>query len=202
MTQSLQTQMSFEQFLEWKPETSRYELHHGVAIEMQPTGRHEEITGFLALELVLEFRRLNLPYFCPKQALVQSLNRDSAYCPDVLVVNRDALSKEPLWERHSTLTEGSSIPLAIEVVSTNWRDDYLTKLRDYEELEISEYWIVDYSALGGTRYIGTPEQATISIYYLVEGEYRVMQFRESDRLDSPSFPELELTANLVFSAGL
>jgi Uma2 family endonuclease len=55
MTQSLQTQMSFEQFLEWKLETSRYELHHGVAIAMQPTGRHEEITGFLALELALEF---------------------------------------------------------------------------------------------------------------------------------------------------
>jgi Uma2 family endonuclease len=169
---------------------------------MQPTGRHEEITGFLALELALEFWRPNLPYFCPKQALVESLNRDSVYCPDVLVVNRDALSTEPLWERHSTLTQGSSIPLAIEIVSTNWRDDYLTKLRDYEELEIPEYWIVDYLALGETRYIGTPKPATISIYYFVEGEYRVIQFRESDRIVSPSFPELELTANSAFGTDL
>ena len=59
--------------------------------------------------------------------------------------------------------------MIIEVVSTNWRDDYLTKLRDYEEIGIKEYWIVDYLALGGRRYIGNPKQPTISIYQLVDG---------------------------------
>jgi hypothetical protein len=28
-------------------------------------------------------------------------------------------------------------------VSTNWRDDYLMKLGEYEKLGIAEYWIVD-----------------------------------------------------------
>ena len=50
MTQALPKPITFEDFLEWKPETGRYELHDGVIIEMQPTGEHEEIKGFLASE--------------------------------------------------------------------------------------------------------------------------------------------------------
>lgn len=98
----------------------------------------------------------------------------------------------------TVLTLGISIPLAIEVVSTNWRDDYLTKLRDYEEIGIPEYWIVDYLALGGSRYIGSPKQPTISIYQLIDGEYQVRQFQENDWIESPTFPELNLTALQVF----
>lgn len=65
-----------------------------------------------------------------------------------------------MWEKYSTLTKGESIPLVIEIVSSNWRDDYLTKLRDYvrvasrrEEIGINEYWIVDYLGIGGYQWI-------------------------------------------------
>ncbi len=49
-----------------------------------------------------------------------------------------------------------SVPasLVVEIVSSNWRDDYLIKLAEYEVLGIPEYWIVDYQGLDGTRYIG------------------------------------------------
>lgn len=40
-------------------------------------------------------------------------------------------------------------PGVIEVVSTNWKDDYLTKLAEYEDLGVLEYIIVDYAAFGG-----------------------------------------------------
>ncbi|GAC1450622.1 MAG: hypothetical protein NVSMB70_19430 [Chamaesiphon sp.] len=165
---------------------------------MQPTGKHEEITEFLNTELTIETRRLQLPYRFPKSALIKAPDREAGYLPDVLVVNRNILKDEPLWDKSSTLTLGTSIPLAIEVVSTNWRDDYLTKLRDYEEIGISEYWIVDYLALGGSRYIGSPKQSTISIYQLIEGEYQVRQFRGNDCIESATFPELNLTALQVF----
>lgn len=81
----------------------------------------------------------------------------SGYLPDVLVVDRNALKDEPLWEKSSTLTKGESIPFVIEIISSNWRDDYLSKLRDYEEIGINEYWIVDYLGIGGYRYIGNPK---------------------------------------------
>lgn len=190
--------LTFEDFLEWKPENGRYELHDGLIVEMQPTGKDEEIADFLDTELTVETRRLQLPYRFPKNALIKAPDRDGGYLPDVLVVERQALANEPLWEKSSTITLGASVPLVIEVVSSNWRDDYLTKLRDYEILGIQEYWIVDYLGNGGFRYIGSPKQPTISVYQLVEGEYRVRQFRESERIESPTFTELDVTAFQVF----
>ncbi len=184
MTQALRQLVSFEEFLFWKPESRSYELHDGIVIEMQPTGKHEEITAFLTTELAIEYRRLKLPYFIPKTALVKPQDKQSGYSPDVLVLNRLILDREELWQKYSTVQQSKSIPLIVEVVSTNWRDDYLTKLRDYEEIGIQEYWIVDYLALGGKRYIGNPKQPTISIYQLVDGEYQVSQFRNNDYLSS------------------
>ena len=204
MTQALpKTKLvTFEEFANWKPDGGRYELHDGVIVKMpQPLGDHEEIVGFSASELNAEYRRLNLPYFIPKTALVKPPENESGYSPDVLIVNRSNLVNEPLWKKESTVTQGASIPLVVEVVSTNWRDDYFTKLGKYEEIGIPEYWIVDYLGLGGRKFIGNLKPPTISIYYLVEGEYQVTQFRGSDRIHSPTFPELNLTAQQIFNAG-
>ncbi|MEP0858615.1 Uma2 family endonuclease [Trichocoleus sp. DQ-U1] len=201
MTQALPKPITFAKFLEWKPEAGRYELHDGTIIEMQPTGEHEEVKGFLATKLTVEFKRLNLPYFILKQALVKPLEKESGYLPDVLILNRVNLAVEPLWKKSSTVTQGASIPLVIEVVSTNWRDDYLLKVADYEEIGVPEYWIVDYLGLGGRRFIGNPKQPTISVYSMVEGEYQVSQFRGADRIESPTFPELNLTAEQIFRIG-
>jgi Uma2 family endonuclease len=96
---------------------------------------------------------------------------------------------------------GSSVRLIVEVVSTNWRDDYGYKLVDYEALGISEYWIADYLGLGGRRYIGNPKQPTFSVYQLIDGEYQVSLFRGSDRVVSPTFGKLNLSVQQIFSAG-
>ena len=165
---------------------------------MQPIGKHEEIIGFLATEFTLEFRRLNLAYFIPKQALVKVSTKETGYSPDVLILNKDNLVNEALWNKYSTVQNSASIPLVVEIVSSNWRDDYLTKVRDYEEIGIKEYWIVDYLALGGRRYIGNPKQPTVSIYHLVDGEYQVNQFQQQDMIISPTFPDLQLSVVQVF----
>ncbi|MBD2335507.1 Uma2 family endonuclease [Calothrix sp. FACHB-156] len=204
MTQALRKLVTFDEFVTKYPDNSgkRYELHDGVVVEMsQPTGEHEEVVGFLALNISMEIGRLKLPYFIPKTALVKPLNSDSAYSPDVLLLNRPNLVNEPLWKKDSTVSLAESIPLVIEVVSTNWRDDYLTKVAAYETVGILEYWIVDYAALGGRRFIGNPKQPTISVYSLVDGEYQIRQFQSSSRIISPTFPELNLTAEQVFQAG-
>jgi Uma2 family endonuclease len=66
---------------------------------------------------------------------------------------------------------------------------------------IPEYWIIDYAALGAKKFIGNPKQPTFSIYQLIDGEYQAAQFRGNDKIISPSFPELNLTAAQVFHAG-
>ncbi len=203
MTQALTKTITFDEFIESYPDQGRYELRNGVIVEMpQPTGIHELIRAFLIAELNFELRRLILPYFIPPQALVKAVDAESGYLPDVLIVDRSNLANESLWQTSSTLSQAESIPLIIEVVSTNWRDDYYTKAGEYEGIGIPEYWIVDYAALGGRKFIGNPKQPTISIYQLVDGEYQVSQFRGNDRLVSPTFPELNLTVQQIFDADL
>ncbi len=202
MVQAVRQPISFTEFVEWKADGTNCELHNGVIIELQPRGKHEEIIGFLATEFTLEFRRLNLAYFIPKQALVKVSDKETCYSPDVLILNRDNLVNESLWDKYSTVQTSASIPLVVEIVSSNWRDDYLTKVRDYEEIGIAEYWIVDYLGLGGRRYIGDPKQPTVSIYYLVDGEYQVTQFKQKDMIISPNFPDLKLTVEQVFNCGI
>ncbi len=193
--------VTFKEFIQWKPEGNRYELHHGAIIEMnQPVGKHEDIICFLNERITAEYLHLNLSYGIPKTALVKPPQSESAYSPDVLVLNRPNLANEPLWEKESTVTQAASISLVIEVVSSNWRVDYLTKAGDYEEMGISEYWIADYLGNGGRRFIGSPKQPTISVHELIDGEYQVSQFRGNDRIVSPTFPELSLTANQIFQA--
>ncbi|MBD2436855.1 Uma2 family endonuclease [Nostoc sp. FACHB-110] len=205
MTQSLHKLVTFDEFIAWYPENSQrcYEFHDGVIVEMPPpTGDYEEIIGFLVGEIVTEYKRLKLPFFIPKTALIKPLESESAYSPDVVILNQPNLVNEPRWKKESTVSQAESIPLVIEVVSSNWRDDYLKKVADYEAIGILEYWIVDYAALGGRRFIGNPKQPTISVYYLVEEEYQVQQFRNHERIISQIFPELNLTVEQIFQSAI
>jgi Uma2 family endonuclease len=205
MIQTLSKVTTFEEFVAGLPENSgvRYELHNGNIIEMaQPVGEHEEVKGFLGVEIPFEIKRLGLPYGIPNQVIVRPEGKDSGYFPDVLVLNRENLANEKLWKKQSIISNGASIPLVIEVVSTNWRDDYHLKYADYEEMGISEYWIVDYAALGGRNFIGNPKQPTISVCNLVDEEYQISKFRDHERIISQTFPELDLTANQIFQASI
>ncbi|MEC4819468.1 MAG: Uma2 family endonuclease [Scytonema sp. PMC 1069.18] len=194
--------VTFEEFTAWRPEGGRYELHNGVIVEMaQPTGRHENVVGFLARKITVEFDRFNLPYHIPKTALVKP-QLESGYSPDILLINRDNLLNEPLWEKESTVSQAASIPLVVEVVSTNWRDDYHKKFADYEEMGIPEYWIVDYAALGGRNFIGDPKEPAIFICQLVKREYQMTLFRGKTPIVSPTFPQLNLTAQQIFDSAL
>ncbi|NBD17852.1 MAG: Uma2 family endonuclease [Cyanobacteria bacterium] len=203
MVEAVPQLMTLEEFWDWYPDGyGRYELRNGVPVEMRPTGTHGQVGGFLSLELGFEIKRLQLPYIIPLEAVIKPINTDkTAYNPDLMILDKIALEDEPFWKKRSTITLGKSVRVAIEVVSTNWRDDYGHKLIDYEALGIGEYWIVDYLGLGGRRYIGSPKQPTFSVYQLVDGEYQAQQFRGSEHIISPTFPELNLTAKQVFAAG-
>ncbi|MGV0025477.1 Uma2 family endonuclease [Phormidesmis priestleyi] len=201
VVQTAPKRMTFDEFIEWYPEDSeyRYELHEGLVVEMpEPRGKHSQVAGFTGLKLGIESERLGLSYFIPGHCLVKPDEEESGFRPDVIVLDSTALASEPRWEKSSTIT-GTSARLVIEVVSTNWKDDYLRKLQAYESMSIPEYWIVDYLGLGGRRYIGSPKQPTISVYQLVDGEYEVQQFRNQDRILSIVFPELTLTAEQIFN---
>lgn len=205
MIQTISKTITFDEFVAWYPENSvhKYELHNGVIVEMPlGTGDHSAVTGFISLKLGVEIDRGELPYSIPGDCLLKLSRDEAGYQPDVIILDQSALINEPRWKKESVITMGSSVRLAVEVVSTNWQDDYLVKVADYERLGISEYWVVDYAALGGRRFIGNPKQPTISVYQLLDGEYQISQFRGNDIVESLAFPDLRLTAEQIFRAGL
>lgn len=206
MVRSLTQPITFDEFITGYPDTGgRYELHDGIIVEMpKPTGSHSNVTGFLMEELILAIVEMGKRgiWMMPREAIVKSSNGKSGYEPDIILLDRDAMTSESRWERESIIENAESVKLIVEVVSTNWRDDYFKKRADYEEMGIFEYWIVDYAALGGRNFLGSPKVPTISVYQLIEGEYRVRQFRGEDVIVSPTFPGFQRTAREVCQARL
>ena len=198
---------TFDEFMEWYPENSvvRYELHDGVIVEMpKPRGKHSKLTGFLIEELLITIREVGKRgiWTIPRESIVKPGRDKSGYEPDIIVLNEESIGTETRWEAESIIQNATSVKLIVEVVSINWRDDYYDKFRDYEEMGISEYWIVDYAALGGRDFIGYPKQPTIFICELIDGEYVKTMFRGNDLIKSPTLPQLNLTAQQVFDSVL
>lgn len=197
-----QKPLSFDEFLVRYGGDNRYELIDGEVFDLEPTGTHEEVAAFITVKICVQIDETGLPWFVLQRGLLRPSNTGmTAFRPDVAVVDRDELTKEPLWSDQSSLTLGSSVKLVAEVVSSNWQNDYARKIEDYAVLGIPEYWIADYAGLGGTRHIGKPKQPTLSICTLVNGEYEIQQLRGDQNIVSLTFPDLKLTAEQVLRAG-
>ncbi|MBD2257672.1 Uma2 family endonuclease [Pseudanabaena sp. FACHB-2040] len=193
-----QKPLSFDEFLARHGGDNRYELIDGEVFDLEPTGLHEEIAAFITAKICVQIDAMGLPWFVLQRGLLRPSNTGmTAFRPDVVVVDRGELIKEPLWSEQSILTLGSSIKFVAEVVSSNWQNDYARKVEDYAVLGISEYWIADYAGLGGTRHIGKPKQPTLSVCTLVDGEYEIRQFRGNEAIVSHTFLDLKLTAEQV-----
>lgn len=190
--------LTIEQFLADYGDDENYELIDGELIAMEPTGAHEQVTAFLARKLNVEIDRQNLPYFIPHRCLMKLLGTQTAFRPDLIILDQRELSNEPLWQKEPVITQGETIKFVAEVVSSNWQNDYARKLEDYALLGIKEYWIIDYLALGGRDYIGRNKRPTITICNLVEDEYDKKRFQNGDRLTSILFPDLSLSASQIF----
>ncbi|MEA5467262.1 Uma2 family endonuclease [Spirulina sp. 06S082] len=203
MIATLTKPLSFDEFVDWYPENAidKYELRNGAIVKMPlGTGEHSSIIGFLTIKLGIQIENYELPYGIPGDCLLKPIDDKSGYQPDIIVLNKAQLAEELRWQKESIITQGNSVGLAIEVVSTNWQDDYLRKVGEYELMGIPEYWIVDYLGLGGRRFIGNPKQPTLSVYQLVDGEYQVTLFTGNERIESLAFPELQLSAAEIFAA--
>ncbi|EGJ30280.1 MULTISPECIES: Uma2 family endonuclease [Moorena] len=205
---------SFDEFISWYPENSavRYELHDGVIIEMpKPKGKHSNLTGSLIEQLLIVIRQIDKGgiWTIPRESIVKPKRENSGYEPDIIVLNQDVMEAESRWESESIIQNPDSVKLIVEVVSTNWRDDYYNKLRDYvrvasrrEEMGIEEYWIIDYAALGARKFIGNPKQPTFFVCSLVDGEYQMTPFTGNTPIVSPTFPQFKLSPEQIFKLAL
>ncbi len=201
MVQSAPKVLTVDEFISCYSECDRYELIDGELIEMEPTGPHEQVSAFIGRKLNVEIDRQDLSYFIPHRCLIKLLGTETAFRPDAIVLDQTQLINEPLWQQQPVITLGNSIKLIAEIVSTNWQNDYARKAEDYALLGVPEYWIVDYLGIGGREYIGKPKQPTVTICTLIEDEYEKHLFQNNEQLISSIFPNLQLTAQQIFTAG-
>jgi Uma2 family endonuclease len=194
------TQLTFKEFLIQCPDEGCFELVNGEIVEMVNTRQHKDIAFFIMKNIYQESDRLNLNFIVTTQVVIKTINKkgmEQGRIPDVSVIDRTLWRSAPA--DYAALTE--PIQLAVEVVSTNWENDYVDKLYEYEQLGIKEYWIVDYLAIGSRALLGDPKFPTISVYVLNEqAKYERSQFRGDEMIVSPTFSELQITANSIFQA--
>jgi Uma2 family endonuclease len=192
--------ITFDQFLVECPEDGLYELVNGEIVEIISTRNHIDVADCIFGAFYNVIKSLSLNYVVQNKAIIRTVTKagiEQGRRPDVSVIDRD------LWQSnrsdYSALRE--PIQLAVEVTSTNWDDDYIEKLDEYQRLGIPEYWIVDYLAIGSRNFLGNPKVPTVFIYLLdAEGNYQKTAFQGSDRIVSRTFPELTLTAKQVMNA--
>ena len=185
--------LTFEEFIALYGDNTRYELIDGELRDLEPTGPHEAVAGSIAGRIYAEIFHSNFNWLVPKTCLIKPLYAEAtALRPDVVVLDKAELSREPLWQKEPVICNGSTIKLVAEVVSTNWQDDYARKVEEYAFLNIAEYWIVDFRGLGGLQFIGNPKQPIFTICRLVNGVYQQQQSRLRDTVPSYFFPNLQL----------
>lgn len=190
------TRPSFEEFLESRPEDGRFELVNGEIVRILATRQHDNVAEFISDKFKAEKNRLQMPLRVSGRIVVRTQTSDGKIQgrhPDVSVVDQMLWDSNPL--AYSALSE--PLQLAVEVVSTNWEDDYVDKLDEYQRLGIKEYWIVDYLAIGSRSYLGNPKVPTVFVHQLVDNRYQGQSFKESDRIISPTFSELHLTVEEI-----
>ncbi len=189
--------LTFNQFLDQYPEDGRYELVDGEIVRIIATRQHEDIADFIVDAMKEEIKHRNLNYKVSGRIVLATqtkAGKEQGRNPDVSVVDRD------VWRSNRMAYSALNQPIqwVVEVVSTNWEDDYVDKLDEYQRLKVAEYWIVDYLAIGSRAYLGNPKTPTVFVYLLDDaGVYQSTAFKGDDRILSRTFPELTLTMNQI-----
>ena len=191
------TKLTFVEFLEKYPDGSGiYELVNGEIVKVEATRAHKNVARFLVKSFDRESERLELDYIVDKDIVFRTVTasgQEQGRNPDVGVV------KASVWNSnvcgYGALIE--PIQLAVEVTSTNWEDDYVDKLDEYQRLGICEYWIVDYLAIASRAYLGNPKIPTVFVYSLENDRYLIQSFTGNERIISKTFPELEITVEQI-----
>ena len=195
--------ITFQEYLSQYPdEGGKFELVDGEIFAVDSTRAHKNVARFLVKAFDRESERLGLDFIVDKDIIIRttkSTGEEQGRIPDVSIV------KSSVWNANVTaygaLTE--PIELAVEVSSTNWDDDYIDKLEEYERLGIKEYWIVDYLAIASRNYLGNPKKPTVFVHQLVDGKYQSQCFQGESMIKSGIFPELKLTVvDIVEASGI
>ena len=189
MTSTTQ-KMTLKEFLAYDDGTDNlYELENG---ELIPMPSESEINRRIAMFLLAYFLQQGIPFYCltMKTEVAVSGARVSVRLPDLLILSEELATELEGASRSIVLMDMPPPLLAIEVISPKQeKRDYRYKRSEYAARGIAEYWIVD------------PIQKQVTILELVDGFYEERVYRNSDRIVSPLFEQIDLTVAQILQQG-
>ena len=176
---------SFEEYLNYDDGTDgRYELVLGRLEIINPaTVRHFLIAKFLERIFDHQIKQQNYDWLCFREAGIRT-GWQKSRLPDLFIIDRSYA----LELMDSSAVFQTTPYLIVEIVSPESKTrDYRYKRSEYAALEVPEYWIVD------------PQEDKVTILELNEGLYEENIFTTSQAIASPTFKQLELTAEAILS---
>jgi Uma2 family endonuclease len=193
MTQAKPRFATFEEYLSYSEDLDgRFQLIDGELIELPPESPENdfiarELFWLLALASVVS-RELIRNHTCEVQVPVLQPGDTANRFPDMVILREEHLD---LLTRRLTITVDMPPPrLIAEVVSpgrSNRDRDYINKRAQYAAIGVPEYWLID------------PTAKVVMVLQLQGDDYtEVGTFHDGDRIISPEFPNLTLTAAQVF----
>lgn len=187
------SKLTYEKFVNLRLTDGRYEFVNGEVVKVVNTRQHEDVVAFAYKKFDREIDRLNLDLVVRQNVSIRTVasSDKQSRVPDLSVIDKEFWRSNP--SDYAPLQK--PIQLAVEVTSTNWDDDYIDKFSEYQSLGIPEYWIVDYLAIASREFLGNPKIPTVFVNLLDEnGKYQTTRFIGDDKINSRTFPELDLTA--------
>jgi Uma2 family endonuclease len=181
--------LSFEEYLSYDDGTENlYELFNGELVVVPPeSGLNVEIATFL----LVHFARLLGHQRVRGHGLELEVSGEpkNRY-PDLTIVHPEHIQQ--LKQRNTLRLTMAPPLLVVEVVSSGelQRDrDYVAKRMQYQQRGIPEYWLID------------PQLQTVLVLELTPHGYTDgTTFTASDKIRSPQFDELHLTAAEILQA--
>jgi Uma2 family endonuclease len=183
--------LTLEEYLAYDDGTdTKYELVDGELVQMPPESDRNNLISFYLLSQFLKFVPIQLIRHKDTELVVIG-NRTRVRLPDLMILTQELLEAMALGR--ATITPDMPSPaMVVEVVSpgkVNEDRDYRYKRSEYAARGIPEYWIVD------------PGKSRITLLTLVDGLYEESVFQGTETIQSVIFPALDLTADLVLTAG-
>ncbi|AUT00768.1 hypothetical protein CLI64_10370 [Nostoc sp. CENA543] len=183
--------LNLEEYLAYDDGTdTKYELVDGELVAMPPESDRNNLISLYLLSQFFKFVPIQLIRHKDTELVVTG-NRTRVRLPDLMILTQELF--EAIALKRATITPDMPSPaMVVEVVSPgkeNEDRDYRYKRSEYAARGIPEYCIVD------------ANQAKITLLTLVDGFYEETIFQGTDMIKSATFPQLNLTASQVLTAG-
>ncbi len=196
MTQAAKA-LTFEDYLNLDAESwarlgwqeGRCEYVDGELVEVPSESEQNDFLARYLLFVLASSQVVPLRLIAIHTCEIEVSGRPRTRYPDLVILREEHLS---LIQKRLLITLKMPAPqLVAEVVSPgdeNQERDYTDKREQYQNRGIPEYWLIN------------PEYQAITVLELRNGKYaEIGCFQGNNRINSPTFPSLSLTAQQIFA---